>query len=302
MVVPDRVPVAQALGVVPHPVGVDDRAAGGLGDRRASGRRRGRARRRPSCFGGVAEPLRPGLADQVVVAADAAAGDDDGLRARARSRRPRSRLDGRAARHVARARGRAPRTPATAPPVDDQLVDPVPEREASTRPLRRCSRDPPLERLDHPGAGAPGDVEARHRVAVPVGAAVAALGPADDREEPVPLLAQPGPLLAGGEVDVRLGPARAASGPRRGRTARCRASPAGPARRESLMPIRRCSGLSTRNSPPSDQNAWPPRTARAPGRARARPARVGHFAAAARPASPAPITTTSAGSIVMTAS
>jgi hypothetical protein len=42
---------------------------------------------------------------------------------------------------------------------------------------------------------------------VAVGAAVAALGPADDREQPVALLPQPGPLLAGGEVDVGLGPA-----------------------------------------------------------------------------------------------
>ena len=29
--------------------------------------------------------------------------------------------------------------------------------------------------------------------------------------------------------------------------------------RESLIPIRRCSGESTMNSPPNDQNAWPPR-------------------------------------------
>ena len=55
-------------------------------------------------------------------------------------------------------------------------------------------------------AGAPRDVEARHRVAVPAGTAVAALGPADDREEPHALLVQPRALLAGGEVDVGLGP------------------------------------------------------------------------------------------------
>src|SRR6516162_7376772 len=29
--------------------------------------------------------------------------------------------------------------------------------------------------------------------------------------------------------------------------------------RESLTPIRRCSGESTRNRPPNDQKAWPPR-------------------------------------------
>src|SRR6478752_4704931 len=60
------------------------------------------------------------------------------------------------------------------------------------------------------------------------------------------------------------------------------------------MPIRRCSGLSTRNSPPKDQNAWPPRlcspswstsTTRRPASASS--------AAATRPARPAPTTTTS---------
>lgn len=34
----------------------------------------------------------------------------------------------------------------------------------------------------------------------------AAFGPADDREDPQPLLVEPGTLLPGGEVDVRLGP------------------------------------------------------------------------------------------------
>ena len=38
------------------------------------------------------------------------------------------------------------------------------------------------------------------------GEIAAALGPADDREEPHALLVQPGPLLTRGEVDVRLGP------------------------------------------------------------------------------------------------
>ena len=41
---------------------------------------------------------------------------------------------------------------------------------------------------------------------MPLGPPVAALGPADDREHPVAHRAQPGALLAGREVDVRLGP------------------------------------------------------------------------------------------------
>ena len=65
----------------------------------------------------------------------------------------------------------------------------------------------PDERLDHARPGAPGDVEARHRVPVPDGAVAAALRPADHRQQPHALLAQPGALLARGEVHVRLRPA-----------------------------------------------------------------------------------------------
>ena len=63
------------------------------------------------------------------------------------------------------------------------------------------------ERRDQRRAGAPGDVEARHRVAVAGGGVAAALGPADDREPSQAHLVQPGALLAGGEGDVGLGPA-----------------------------------------------------------------------------------------------
>src|SRR6266487_3706521 len=61
---------------------------------------------------------------------------------------------------------------------------------------------PALERRDDPGAGAPGDVEAGDGVAVPDRAVPAALGPAHQGEEAYALGMQPGPLLAGGEVDV----------------------------------------------------------------------------------------------------
>ena len=76
-----------------------------------------------------------------------------------------------------------------------------------TSPRSSGLADPALERRDHTGAGAPGQVESRHRVAVASRAPVAALGPPDDREDPQALVVQPLPLLPRGEADVRLGPA-----------------------------------------------------------------------------------------------
>ena len=136
---PDRVPVADALDVVPHAVGVDD-----VRRRRASAI----SSIRPStcagtpeimCCGGVAEPLRPVAAHEVVVAADAAGGDDHRLRARARTSPTAARELACAARARRSARAPSPRTPSTAPPVDDQLVDPVAEAqldEPASRPPR----------------------------------------------------------------------------------------------------------------------------------------------------------------------
>ena len=63
-----------------------------------------------------------------------------------------------------------------------------------------------LERRDDARTRAPRDVEPRHRVARTRGRVATALGPADDGEEPDALLAQPCPLLAGGELQVGLGP------------------------------------------------------------------------------------------------
>src|SRR4051794_4574738 len=63
----------------------------------------------------------------------------------------------------------------------------------------------------------------------------------------------------------------------------------------SRMPIRRCSGESTRKSPPNDQKAWPPRLASLSWSTRTtrRPASASS-AVAARPARPAPTTIASA--------
>src|SRR3954466_10153588 len=62
------------------------------------------------------------------------------------------------------------------------------------------------ERLQHAGAGAPGDVKARHRVARSPRIVAAAFGPADNGEEAQPLRVEPGALLACGKGEVGFGP------------------------------------------------------------------------------------------------
>ena len=100
-----------------------------------------------------------------------------------------------------------------------QLAAHAGDGAAARRPARRrgggsaarpAARDrlahPALERRHHAGAGAPGDVEARHRVAVAVGVVAAALGPARVGDPAHALAVQPRALLAGAEAHVGLGP------------------------------------------------------------------------------------------------
>ena len=87
-----------------------------------------------------------------------------------------------------------------------QRVHAVTEREPHPPGLDVLAH-PALERLDDARTGAPDDVEPRDRVAAAVGQAGPALGPPDHGEEPDAQAVQPGPLLARGELDVRLGPA-----------------------------------------------------------------------------------------------
>ena len=92
------------------------------------------------------------------------------------------------------------------------------------------------ERREHARAGAPRDVEARHRVAVADGVVAAALGPADDGEE------ARRPSRAARRASRRRrtrGTPRPSGGPtrpRRGRTRRCRPSPAWRARASPSRP------------------------------------------------------------------
>ena len=151
----------------------------------------------------LAEPSRPLLAHEVVISADPTARNDD-------RRPPRFELAGlvavaglAAARGIRLQHGAACADDRAA--LDDQLVDPV--AEFQRHEPRVHSRAHALhERFEDAGAGAPHDVEARYRVAVPGRGVPAALGPADDGEECDAHAAQPLALLTRGELQVGLGP------------------------------------------------------------------------------------------------
>src|SRR6185437_6797883 len=188
---------------MPHPVAVDQPAARRVGDlQHAPVDVRGNAGKQVAWR--LTEPRRPVAAHQFVVAADAARGDHDCLCGKGELA------------------GCGPRTRRAAPGIagfeqgavyagdravgHDEVIDAVPERESHLS-LSGRGAHPPLEGFDDSGSGAPGDVEARDRVAVAVGEVAAAFGPADDREEAHALGVQPGALLGGGEIHVSLGPA-----------------------------------------------------------------------------------------------
>ena len=174
--------------------------------------------------GGLPSRCGPVAAHELVVAADAAGGDDHGLRVELElaDRVARARLPARA-----RALGAStsPRTPSTAPPRDRQLVDLVAEAQLD-EPARDRLAHAALERLDDARAGAPGDVEARDRVAVAGREVAAALGPADVRAR-------------------SARPARAATRASRRRRSRRRPRPSGaasrpPARSKPAVPSQSC--------------------------------------------------------------
>jgi hypothetical protein len=202
VVAPDRIPVLDPFDIVPHPVAVDDSSAGGLADRQHTAvdivRHAGDhpLRRRPKA-------LRPISPHQVVIAADAARGDDDGLgfefeRPDDVARAFPATLD------VARSKNFAPY------PVDraarfHQFVDAMAELE-SDQPIVRALTYPFDKGRDNGRPGAPGQVETRHRIAVADRTAAAALGPPDNGKEPQTAFAQPRALLAGGKSDKGFGP------------------------------------------------------------------------------------------------
>src|SRR5947209_14156343 len=79
------------------------------------------------------------------------------------------------------------------------------ELENQPAGLRRLARAA-FERLDDAGAGAPGDVKARHRIAVAHRVIAAALGPTDHRKNTVAHRPQPVALFAGRKRDIGFRP------------------------------------------------------------------------------------------------
>ena len=199
---PDRVPVVDALHVVPHAVAVDLVGARALCDLEhppvdVRGHAREHLRRR------LAQALGPLLAHQVVVAPDAAGGEHHGLGGQVE-------LPHLGAVALLASFDRvglqdlAPH-PGRRAAADGQLVDAVAEAQLDQAPGHGLAHAA-LERLDHAGPRAPGDVEARDRVAVPVGVVAPALGPARVGDPAHALAVQPRALLARAEPHVRLGP------------------------------------------------------------------------------------------------
>ena len=171
----------------------------------------------------LAEPLRPMAPHQLVIAADAAGGDDDRLRAqRERADEP-ARACG-AALGVARLQHVALHAVDGAAGLG-QRRHAMAEAERHEPAALRLAHAP-HERLDHARPGAPGDVKARHRIAVAGRQIAAALGPADDRENPQALLRAARRASRPRRNPHRPRPSGAASDPRRGRSRPSRASPA----------------------------------------------------------------------------
>ena len=187
---------------MPHPIAVDQPASGRLGDgqhppvhmvRHALHHELGR----------LAQPLGPVLPHQLVVAADAAGGDDD------RAGPQRELTDDRTRAlhspgHIAGLEDR-PAHAVDRSVREQELVHAVPELEGDQALLLGLAR-PAHERLEHARPGAPGDVKSRYGIAVAEGPIPAALGPSHDRKPAHPLLMQPRPCLTGGKSDVGLCP------------------------------------------------------------------------------------------------
>jgi hypothetical protein len=89
--------------------------------------------------------------------------------------------------------------------VEHELIDAMAASEHD-EPVGDRLSEPPLERSHHTWPGAPGDVEARHRVAVAGREAASALRPADHGKEPDAQSVQPRALLTRRELHVGVGP------------------------------------------------------------------------------------------------
>src|SRR5262245_9317999 len=199
---PDRPPVLDAFSVMPHAITIDNSAAHCFGDAQHAtvdmvGHTANHALRR------ISKPLRPAPTHEIEVAADAARGNDDGLR-----------LEHEAADHGART-GRPAIDLGGFQDIAFYAIDHACGRRETVDTMAQPQRDKAQlftlaqavdEWHDNARTRAPGHMEARHRVAMLGGRIAAALGPADDGKPAHTFGSQPGALFASREADVGLGP------------------------------------------------------------------------------------------------
>ncbi len=202
MVRPDRIPVPDALDIMPHAVTVDNGAAGRLRDREHAAidmiRHAGN-----HAFWRRAQPPRPILAHEVMIGADPAGRDNH-------RRRLQLEFTDDIARTLETALHLGGRQKRAADTIDDaiglrQLIDAVPEferDEALSCPLLHAS----CKRRNDARTGPPGDMEPRHGIAMSDRVAATALRPTHNRKKSDAAFAQPRPLFAGRERNVGLGP------------------------------------------------------------------------------------------------
>ncbi len=187
---------------MPHPVAVDYVSAGRLGDcDHAAVDMVGNARHHE--FRRLPKPVRPTLADKIVIAADAAGGHDHDLCFQCKiahdvARTRCATLDTAGFENVAA-------DPVYASAACCQLVDAMTKPKRNKPALFGVS-DAADERLDQAWAGTPRYVKAGHRVAVLRRGHPATFGPPDDREKPNALRMEPSPFFPRRKIHIGLCP------------------------------------------------------------------------------------------------
>src|SRR5262245_784062 len=187
---------------MPHAIAIDNGAARCFGDAQHAtvdivGHAANHALRRDS------KPLRPAPTHEIEVAADAARGNDNGLR-----------LEHEATDHAART-GHAAIDFGGLQDVAFYAIDHTRRPRETINAMARAQRDEAQlfalaqavhEWLDNAWPRAPGHMEARHGVAVPGGGIPAAPGPTNDGKPAHAFGSQPSALFASREANVGLGP------------------------------------------------------------------------------------------------
>src|SRR6185369_8964048 len=155
-------------------------------------------------FRRISQALRPVLPDHIVIATNAAGGDDHGLGTQLEAARDLART-ALSPLNVVRLEDRA-RDAIDGAVCDAQRIDSVAKSERQPAAGLGLARAP-FERLDYAGAGTPANVKSGHGIAMAHGIVAAALGPADHRKNSMAHRAEPVAFLSGRKCDIGFRPA-----------------------------------------------------------------------------------------------